>query len=843
MIPAPVRLYHPSGPDRVAVVSAEPTTGGARGFLLRVARGARARKLAKGSVFGPYPVDELAARFDEAVAALRGEGFVPSGLSELFRALGDPHPAKRARAAARLGWRHGAEAVPFLLEGLGSAVDDACAMVDALGAIGDPRAIPAVREFAARKLLSRRRSGVEALRNLGDADGLAAALARARESLPAPVLAALGAINPQDASAATIEALATSVRGLDEKFRGLALDTLYEIGAPAAVGAVRSVLKDFPFGRPYSWRYVKSIFKRSQLRLDLATFGWLAHAIEVQARKETGTEFKVKVKSGYDGVERATPIFGRRTRDYTRRLGWRFLRNLALHRPALYPHAAAEILAAYTPSDAEVPERLRGAFGRCYLLTRILYGGGDRLRLDDRRLTFHFRDAASTRPPEATREEAFPQFWDAEPTAFLRVLAAARLPEAHVFAARAVAGPHRRTLETAASEVVIALLRAPFEPTVRLGLGELDRRFDPARPDLVLVDLLLSGDVPIARELGRGWLRRCAPLWTQDPEWVVIFLSSPDAETATLAADLAAPALGTQPELRRPLAVRLLALLRAPERGPGTHDVYARVAREALPGEIGALLGVADLVGMITSGSPPLQALGGDLLGRRPEAIDELGLEGLVVLAGHEVAAVRAAAHALIRQAAERFRSDPVPLLLLVESDWADTRTLAFDLLRGSIGPETLGPDGLIGLLDSNRVEVQDLGRELARHMVGLDPRILMARLCEHPHPNMRRFALDLIVTHLPDGPSALAKLEPFFRAAMLDLKPDRLLKRRVIDFLLRRGLGDVDQARIAARLLGEFVRMDVRADFEHALEALVRLGLAHPGLTMPVAVDLGGVA
>jgi hypothetical protein len=254
---------------------------------------------------------------------------------------------------------------------------------------------------------------------------------------------------------------------------------------------------------------------------------------------------------------------------------------------------------------------------------------------------------------------------------------------------------------------------------------------------------------------------------------------------------------------------------------------------------------VADLVGMITSGSPPLQALGGDLLGRRPEAIDELGLEGLVVLAGHEVAAVRAASHALIRQATERFRSDPAPLLLLVESDWADTRTLAFDLLRGSIGPETLGPDALIGLLDSNRVDVQDLGRELARQMVGLDPRLLMTRLSEHPHPNMRRFALDLIVTHLPDGPSALARLERFFRATMLDLRPDRLLKRRVIDFLLRRGLGDADQAEIAARLLGEFVRMDVRADFEHALEALVRLGLAHPGLRMPVAVavDLGGVA
>jgi hypothetical protein len=36
---------------------------------------------------------------------------------------------------------------------------------------------------------------------------------------------------------------------------------------------------------------------------------------------------------------------------------------------------------------------------------------------------------------------------------------------------------------------------------------------------------------------------------------------------------------------------------------------------------------------------------------------------------------------------------------------------------------------------------------------------------------------------------------------------------------------------------------MDILADREHALEALVRLSLAHPGLKSPVAVGLGGVA
>jgi len=76
----------------------------------------------------------------------------------------------------------------------------------------------------------------------------------------------------------------------------------------------------------------------------------------------------------------------------------------------------------------------------------------------------------------------------------------------------------------------------------------------------------------------------------------------------------------------------------------------------------------------------------------------------------------------------------------------------------------------------------------------------------------------------------------------MLDLRPDRLVKRRVVDFILRQGLHDPESAQIAARLLGEFVRLAVRADFEHALEAIVRLNLAFPGLVSPVAVNLAGV-
>src|SRR5262249_60297430 len=114
----------------------------------------------------------------------------------------------------------------------------------------------------------------------------------------------------------------------------------------------------------------------------------------------------------------------------------------------------------------------------------------------------------------------------------------------------------------------------------------------------------------------------------------------------------------------------------------------------------------------------------------------------------------------------------PRLLLGLVESDWEATRAVAFELLRARSRSADLSLDGLVGLLDSNRIDVQDMGKELAgQHLDALPKAELATRLIEHPHPNMRRFVLDLVVEHLPAGADSLAALEPFFRAAWLDLR------------------------------------------------------------------------
>jgi hypothetical protein len=833
MVPALLRLFRPQGSDRVAVISVEPSARG--DYKINLGRGPRLNRLTDGTSYGPYKESDLDAPHAQLVASLVAEGFLRSGLHALLSALQHQDVAVRARAALRLGWRRDPEAVNALLTLLPNAVDEVCSILDALGCLGDRRAVPVLREYATRKLLSRRRSAVEALRNLEDKEGLEACNKRSRERLPSTIRDAIDLGNEQELVRAVLA---------DPAQLGLAIDTLYELAMPLTVRAVQGVLGQIRFQQPNVWRYVKSIFKRAILRRDFRTFAEVIHLIEAQGRTSTGTT--ALVKSGYDGVERHTSIGRQKTQHFLRRMAWRYLRRLAFHHPERYPYAAAEALVPYNPNDAEPSNDLYGPLASCYLLNRIINGNSQRLILDEYRLLFRYANLRAMKPPTAVREEAYPELWDAEPRAYLRVLGGARLPEAHVFAVRALSSQRMKeaVLMTADHEEIIAFLSAPYEPTVELGLEELDRRFDPQRPDWKLLALVLADERRMVVERAKRWVTLTASVWARDSERIMSFLQAAHPALRPLVIELGAEQLRGLPSVRQQLALMLFQLFRQKESMPGAHEGLATLARLALLGELDRLLSLDEVLTLIASGSPAAQSVGGDLLGRRPSAVAELGLDRLTALAQHEIAAVRAASHQLLRGSIEALRADPSPLFVLVESDWPDTRDLAFSLLRDQIGFESLGLDGIIGLVDSAREDVQSVGRELVKkHFASLPAPEVISRLVQHPAPSMRPFTIDLVLKHLPVGAAPLGQVRDFCRSALFDLWPDRRVKRRVIDLLRERGLRSEDEARVAVVLLEELVRLKGKADFERALDALVRLKLAWPDLATSLHLREEGLA
>jgi hypothetical protein len=247
--------------------------------------------------------------------------------------------------------------------------------------------------------------------------------------------------------------------------------------------------------------------------------------------------------------------------------------------------------------------------------------------------------------------------------------------------------------------------------------------------------------------------------------------------------------------------------------------------------------GLKRALALVDSGSDAGLSVGAAVLGQRPEALAALGLRTVLAYALHEKAAVRRMALSLLQGASSSFAADPTPLFQLVETDWDDVRAWAIAALDG-IDLAHLGIDGLFGLCDSTRADVQQAARRaIERALPQLDVHEVLARVGQHPAPAMQAWAVELCEQHLKPGFVRLAKLEPLFRAVLLSTKPQRGLKRRVIAFLSARGTADEHQAGVAAALLDDFVRTRTVDDRERALAALVEIALRFPGASQTVTL------
>jgi hypothetical protein len=845
-----VRLFRPTGadPNRVAFVSELPASGG-EGVLVQVAKGPSREKLRDPKLFGPMTREVADQIFAREVDALRAQGFVRAGLGELLLRLESKSKKKRALAARRLGWLRERAAVEPLIGLAAKANEELPVVVDALGEIGDPLAIPVCRAAAERKLLSRRRSGVEALRKLADLEGLSDARTRALERIPANVQTVLASVDAGTADATT---LALAISAVAMKDRGLAIDSVYELGMDVAAAAARHALlhsEKTDLEAPHIWRYTKSVFKRAMLRHDPTMFAPLAHAIERRTAHATGET--AVVKSGLDGQTKSVRIFGKKTQRYMQRLSWRYLRMVGRYRPELYATAAAEVLVQYTDADEMAPRGLYGSYARCYLLGRILYGASKRFALDDRTLRFKLAKSSLAKAPPGAREEAFPELWDRTPLAYVRVLGGAKLLILHEWALAAVTARHARAIEEAPHAWIVAMLGAPYLPTVELGLSELRRRFDPANPDWDLVTTVLHDERPSVRDLGLEWLASTLRLWVLSPERVALLLSGGDGTARTAVASHVASALtNAPPHTRSAMAAAMFAVLRTAEEREGDHDAHATIAR-VLVTEISAVVAVEELVALLAAPSAAARATAAAALVVHRDVERVLGAPELAMLGSHPQVTLREAARALILRRIDAVRADPSALFDLLDNEWPDMRAFAVNLLDTEIDTSGLSLDALVAIADATYPDVQDLGKALiARRIATLPTQELLAKLLEHPHKNMRRYVLDLLRTHLKEGFVALASSEEFFRTIFLDVSPDRTLKRDAIALLKMRGLLDERQADIAVRLLVELVKSKTVFDFELALEALTQIKFAFvvgdDGVTEsspPIVVDEEGDA
>ena len=890
MPPAPVILRHPSRPaGRIAAVTVEAAGDGR--FLVRVGVGDHFDRLHSAKTVGPLDPADLPAAFAAVVADLRADGYGSSPVGGITSALADltavpRNPRRRARAAGRLYWLATPAACDPLLAALDGANEEACLILDALGRCGDARAVPAVAAQAARKLLSRRRSAVEALIHLADpadpADpaapaALDAARLRVADELPAPLVAAADAGDP----AAVLAAL----DDLDETRRGQAADWLYEYAAlaaqPAAAEAAVRWAESLPsLNEPFAWRYVKSLYKRAELRLDPDAFGRLARLIDL-ARPHPRT---ATLKSGLTGKAEATTIFRGATRDYLRRRAWRHLRRLAEHEPARYaPHAAA-LLAAYAPSDAAAFARKSdqyhfsptygiGPWSRSFLIGHVFHGGDPTLAWKgmkwsaraDRVAAVRARQqltlvrqnptSASTLPPpvwsrlrtwlvgaeaapfppvppapDVDREPespspaappdftvAYPTLWEQAPTAYLTLLAHGQLEAFVRFALDAVTARHPDLAAEASADELLGMLDARLPAVAELSAVELKRRLEAADPPWPLVRRLADDARPEARQVAYEVLRRRPAAWAGDPDRAAALLLSPQPATADAAAAVLVDFLPSiDAPVRRAMAVRLMAILRDPPPPPPSAEVE----------EDGALTEEAegaDEAEAILGGveDPRLDAVARVVAESLAAEADELAgpTAGLAALFDGPAPAARVAAAVLARRPDAADALGLAGLLRLADHDLAAVRTAAARLLADAPALWEADPAPLLTVAEGRWPDARAAALDLLFNRVAFD-RLgfdTLLALLDSTLADVRRAALAAIDRGVEDGSAVVDRADRADLAARLAEHPAREMRRRALDLAAARPPG---RGRRAGKTPPAAGRRAARRDAEPASEA-----------------------
>lgn len=205
--------------------------------------------------------------------------------------------------------------------------------------------------------------------------------------------------------------------------------------------------KLIPF-HPAFFRYIKAIYKLSELKRDAQTWGVLAARFDYDGGSSSMRD---------PNKNKWVRVYDRETRNYLRRRSWRTLRNLGEQGSADYVKLATELLLSYKDSlgrysaiyDIENKQR---TYGRntlhLWLMNHVLYANSKRFLLRKGRSWKPATIADFHKPAPYEREEAYPELWDQAPEQLLRLVLDGQCAPVIQFAGRALLHSHPATLAT-----------------------------------------------------------------------------------------------------------------------------------------------------------------------------------------------------------------------------------------------------------------------------------------------------------------------------------------------------------------------------------------------------------
>jgi len=346
-------------------------------------------------------------------------------------------------------------------------------------------------------------------------------------------------------------------------------ESLLELYLADDLPAERRLLLLFAAGMPLgppAFRAFRRLFKAAELRCDGELFALLVRRLDKEKAAFRASSWSTIVYLGGQRVKIADELkkndarigYTQKSRTFLRLRAQRTLRKLGELKDSAFVPMAVSMLLAFSDEDAGKPRELYfmdRKTGRTQTLVVdpflvygslafLLYRKSPRFEQDKKGVWRYQANYRPGRPAPLTREEAFPEIWDAAPDALFHLLENSRCAPVHEFAAKAL-GENRPFCAELQIDQLVTLLAAPYEPTWQLGARLAAERWQSG-PSIELLLAALASAGGAARAQALAWLA-ADPRYFALPEVAAGMLFSPFSEVRRTLIDRwrVAPPAGT----------------------------------------------------------------------------------------------------------------------------------------------------------------------------------------------------------------------------------------------------------------------------------------------------------
>jgi len=240
---------------------------------------------------------------------------------------------------------------------------------------------------------------------------------------------------------------------------------------------------------------------------------------------------------------------------------------------------------------------------------------------------------------------------------------------------------------------------------------------------------------------------------------------------------------------------------------------------------------------LISSSFDYAQKLGEDLYFGQKMA-SKLDIAKAIILSKSASKRLRQESWKYFSQNTSRAKYEIETSLLMLNSEWQDTRMFAFSYFEANFGEREWTPELLIAICDNIKPDVQSWGRSLIstffKHENG---REYLLKLSQHPSTNMQLFASNYIENFAGGSTKTILELKPYFKTVLTAINKGRICKERIIAFLQKELIRDKKVAEMTLDLFTDLSLTIAKGDKAKSIMMLLEIKKRYPEFSMPLTI------